>query len=335
MLLMAHRSKRVENALHRYVNLRIKVTRGSEPLKLFGYLFDPKKQLEPQRNELLKTGRIQNLMICRTVPGCTVQELAHNFRQVAKLNSKVVKLVAHYSISLPVEDNLQVDRAAMYSISRTLLERLGHTRCPYFGIEHHDTKHRHWHLAASTVSYNGDWVDDTFERYRLRHLERELEADFELERVPHRPDAEVKNLSTGEYRLKRRSKRLLPKEKLWLALDECIARSRSLARLTMELRTQYPEISIRLTEQHGEHVGISFKVDGIAFAGRSLGRAYSLNGLRRYHDVQHDSKSKALLDEILTLTHQECKALYDDMEREQLAQVSTKKVREISNEMLF
>ena len=332
---MAHHSKKAENASHRYVNLRIKVTRGSEPLKLFDYLFDPKKQLEPERNELLKTGSVQNLIICRTVPGYTVQELARNFRQIARLNSKVTKLVAHYSISLPVEDNLRVDRAVMYSISRALLERLGHERCPYFGVEHHDTKHRHWHLAASTVSYSGKWVDDAFERYRLRHIERELETDFRLKVVRPRPIVEVKNLSTGEYRLKKRSKKLLPKEKLWLALDECIALSRSLARLIIELRVKYPEISIRLTEQHGEHVGISFEVDGVAFAGRSLGRAYSLNGLMRYHNVQHDDQSKALLDKILTLTHQECRALYSDMERERLAQTSTQKVHGISNEILF
>ena len=332
---MAHRSKRAENASHRYVNLRIKVTRGSEPLKLFDYLFDPKKQLEPQRNELLETGSIQNLIICRTVPGYTVQELARNFRQIARLNSKVVKVVAHYSVSLPVGDNARVDRAAMYRISRALLERLGHERCPYFGVEHHDTSHRHWHLAASTVSYSGEWVSSSFDRYQLRRIERELETDFKLEVVQPRAAVEVKNLSTGEYRLKRRSKKLLPKEKLWLALDECIAASRSLARLIMELRVNYPEISIRLTKRHGEHVGISFEVDGIAFAGRSLGRAYSLNGLMRYHNIQHDNKSKALLDEILTLTHHECKTLYDDMEREQPAQAIASKIHTNSNQLLI
>lgn len=332
---MAHHSTKVENVSHRYVNLRIKVTRGSEPLKLFDYLFDPEKQLESQRDELLETGSIQNLIICRTVPGCTVQALARNFRQIARLNSRVIKIVAHYSVSLPVEDNLRVDQAAMYSISRTLLERLGYGQCPYFGVEHHDTEHRHWHLAASTISYSGKWIDDAFERYRLRHIERELETDFGLRLVQPRPIIEVKNLSTGEYRLKRRSKKLLPKEKLWLALDDCIAVSRSLARLTMELRVKYPEISVRLTKRHGEYVGISFKVDGIAFAGSSLGRAYSLNGLRRYHNIQQDNQHKALLDEILTLTHQQCKALYDEMEREQTVQAIAPKIHTNSNQILI
>lgn len=300
--------------MRRSVNLRIKVTRGSEPLKLFDYLFDPKKQLKAAEIELLKTEDIQRIIICRTVPGHTTLALARNFRQVARLNSKVDKIVAHYSISLPVEDNARVNQVAMYEISRALLERIGHARCPYFGVEHHDTSHRHWHLAASTVSYSGEWVSDSFERYRLREIERGLETDFGLKLVPVKPVIEVKNLSTGEYRLKKRSEKLLPKEKLWLALDECIPLSQSLARLTMELRVKYPEISIRLTERQGRHVGISFEVEGVAFAGGRLGRAYSLDGLRRYHGIQHKADSKGLVDEILALPLAECKGLYQDIE---------------------
>ena len=103
----------------------------------------------------------------------------------------------------------------------------------------------------------------------------------------------------------------------------------------MELRVKYPEISIRLTERQGEHVGISFEVDGIAFAGRRLGRAYSLNGLKRYHGIAHDNQSKALLDKILSLTHEECIALYDDMERERSTQIVVPKVHQNNNQILL
>ena len=329
MFLTAHLSTTAESVSHRYVNLIIKVIRGSNPTKLFNYLFDPKKQLQTDKAELLSTGNIQNLIICRTVPGRTIQELARNFRQIARLNSQVVKTIAHYSISVTAADSARIEQAIVYEISRTLLERLGHTRCPYFGVEHHDTAHRHWHLAASTVSYSGEWVCDRFERYRLRQIVRDLEIDFGLELTPIRPTIKVKNLSTGEYRLKQHSKHLLPKEKLWRSLDECLPVSQSLARLVMELRVKHPEISVRLKEQQGQHVGISFEVDGVAFAGRKLGRAYSLNGLKRYHGIEHDDKSKALLDRILTLSHEECRVLYEDMEREQPVNIKEQKSYEV------
>ncbi|MFK8185188.1 MAG: relaxase/mobilization nuclease domain-containing protein [Phormidesmis sp.] len=296
---------------------------------MFDYLFDPEKQSEAKKATLLTTGKIQNLIICQTIPGKSIQALARNFRKIAQLNPRVTKTIAHYSISLPKQDNERVKQAEMYEISRTLLERLGHTRCPYFGVEHHDTKHRHWHLAASTVSYSGAWISDSFERYRLRQIEHELEIDFGLKLTKTRPITETRNLSTGEYRLKKRTQKRLPKEKLWMALDQCIPLSSSLARLIMELRVKYPEISIQLREKQEKHVGISFAVEGIAFSGRKLGRAYSLNGLKRYHGIEHNDESKALLDEILLLTPEECRNLYNELERDELAGIEEGKIYDI------
>ena len=326
---MAHLSKIVKKESQRSASLRVKATRGSEPTKLFNYLCSPEKQPQFNRNEILATGSVHCLIFCRTVPGDSVLELARNFRQIARLNLKVSKTVAHYSISLPHEDNSRVNQTVMQQISMALLERLGHARCPYFGVEHHDTKHRHWHLAASTINYSGEWISDSFDRYRLRKIESDLEIYFGLKQTPIRSAVEVRNLSTGEYRLKKRTKKLLPKEKLWRSLDECLPVSKSLARLVMELRVNHPEISVRLKEQQGQHVGISFEVDGVAFAGRKLGRAYSLNGLRRYHGVEHDDKSKALLDKILTLSHEECRALYEDIALDQPAKMKAQTSYEI------
>lgn len=293
----------------------LKVTRGDKPLELFNYLFDSRKQSEEDRDMLQSTKLVRTLLISPTVPGKTIEELIRNFRQIATLNPKVKKTIAHYSVSLPAEDNGKVSSARMGQISRALLEQLGHGRAPYFGIEHHDTSHRHWHLAASTVGYDGKWVDDSFDRYRVRQLEKELELKFGLKQTQTRPTAAVRNLSTGEYRLKRRKGQLVPKERLWAALDDCIPVSNSLVRLVMELRVRHPDISIQLKKKMGEHVGISFAVDGVAFSGSKLGRAYSLNGLERYHGIQRKADSKGLLDKILALPLTECESLYQAMEK--------------------
>ena len=312
---MALLSKKAEKKLRRFATVRVKATRGSEPAKLIDYLCSPGKQLQSGRDEFALSGSVQDFIFCRSIPGTTTLELARNFRLIAKLNPKVTKTIAHYSISLPLDDNQKVNSIEMHQISRALLKRLGHARCPYFGVEHHDTKHRHWHLATSTVSYSGEWVSDSFDRYRLRQIEKELELRFGLKQTQTKPVAAIKNLSTGEYRLRRRTEQLLPKERLWAALDECIPLSSSLTRLVIELRVRHPDISIQLREKVGAHVGISFAVDGIAFSGGKLGRAYSLNGLRRYHGIQHEAASKALLDEILALPTAECRSLYQTMQQ--------------------
>ena len=296
--------------------MRVKVERGSEPLALFYYLLDPEKQVESDRPSLIRTESVKGLLICPTIPGGTAKDLARNFRHISKLNPSVRKTIAHYSISLPSEDNERVGRVEMQYISRALLSELGHGRSPYFGIEHHDTGHRHWHLAASTVSYDGSWVDDSYERHRIRKIEKALEVEFGLKQNQTRPATEIKNLSTGEYRLKRRTQKTVPKEKLWIALDDCIQRSSSLERFILELRVRYPEISIRLKKRNGKHVGISFKTDGIAFAGGSLGRAYSLNGLSLYHGINQEKTLKPFVDDLLALSDTECKDIYTELEKD-------------------
>lgn len=295
--------------------MKVKVERGSEPLALFYYLFDPEKQPESDRRSLIQTESAKNLLICQTIPGGTAKDLARNFRRISKLNLSVRKTVAHYSISLPTEDDRRVGRVEMRYISQALLGELGHGRSPYFGIEHHDTGHRHWHLAASTVSYDGSWVDDSYERHRIRKIEKALEIEFGLKQSQTRPAIAIKNLSTGEYRLKRRTQKTVPKEKLWIAVDDCIQRSSSLERFILELRVRYPEISVHLKKKNGKHVGISFKTDGIAFAGGSLGRAYSLNGLSLYHGISQNKTLEPFIDELLALSDIECRNIHAEMER--------------------
>jgi Relaxase/Mobilisation nuclease domain len=294
--------------------LRLKVTRGSDPSGLFDYLLDPSKQTEAKRVELQATGTARDLILCATVPGQTSAQLALNFRRIARLNPNVCKTVAHYSVSLPEEDNGKVGLIEMRRISRMLLEQLGHGRSPYFAVEHHDTAHRHWHIAASTISYDGSWVDDSFERYRIRAIESTIEDSFSLKKTQNRPVQEIKNLSTGEYRLKRRTQKPVPKERLWAAIDDCTTRAKSLERFSLELRLKYPEISVHIKGDGDRPIGISFAIEGIAFSGRSLGRAYSLNGLRIYHGIEYVKSSKPFIEKIFNLSREECESLYLELE---------------------
>ena len=158
----------------------IKVIRGRDSGALCRYVLDPKKQKAQERSLVEKTGVVSPIVLCSTVPGQTVEQLAHNLQLIAKLNFEVQKTVAHYSISLHPNEASQVEKSQMSAISRATLDELGHSRCPYFCVEHHDADQKHWHLVASTVGYDGKWVDDSFDRNRLRVLESQLERRFQL-----------------------------------------------------------------------------------------------------------------------------------------------------------
>ncbi|MEO1791930.1 MAG: relaxase/mobilization nuclease domain-containing protein [Cyanobacteria bacterium J06629_19] len=259
----------------------------------------------------LETDSIRPFLLCSGMPGEKACELARNLKTVARLNQRVQKSVAHYSISLPTNDRDKVSHGMMVAMTRALLYQMGHARCPYFAVEHHDASKKHWHVVVSAVTYGGDWVDGRFDRYRLRAVEEKLEQQFHITPSRRRPVADVKNLSAGEYRIKGATGQVLPKEKLWAAIDGCLGEDQSLARFILKLKARFPEVSVQLRERDGRKVGISFGIDGKAFAGRHLGRAYSLNGLQRYHQIRYEPDCQpGLLDEILSMNTKQCQQLY-------------------------
>lgn len=289
----------------------IKVIRGSSAYGLCRYVLDPKKQLAEQQAIALETDSAQPFLLCAGMPGQKAHDFARNLKTVAGLNQRVQKTVAHYSISLPESDREQVSHQMMVAMTKSLLYQMGHARCPYFAVEHHDASKKHWHVVVSAVTYGGDWVDGRFDRYRLRTVEENLEQQFRLTSSMRRPVADIKNLSAGEYRIKGATGQVLPKEKLWAAVDNCLGEDQSLARFILKLKACFPEVSVQLRERDGRKVGISFGIDGKAFAGRHLGRAYSLNGLQQYHQIRYEPDCQpGLLDEILSMNTKQCQQLY-------------------------
>lgn len=296
----------------------IKVIRGSSAYGLCRYVLDPRKQLPTQQAIALETDSAQPFLLCAGMPGQKAHDFARNLNTVAQLNRRVQKTVAHYSISLPTSDRAQVSHMMMVAMTKSLLYQMGHARCPYFAVEHHDANQKHWHVVVSAVTYGGDWVDGRFDRYRLRTVEAQLEQQFQLTPSGQRPVAEVQNLSASEYRLKEATGQVLPKEKLWAAIDSCLGEDQSLARFILKLKARFPEVSVQLRSHNGRKVGISFGIDGRAFAGRHLGRAYSLNGLQRYQQIRVEpDKQPKLLDDILSMDTEQCQLLYQQWQRGQ------------------
>ena len=290
----------------------IKVVRGREPGALCRYVLAPRKQKEPERSQIEGSGVVSPVILCSTMPGATTEQLAHNLHLLAKLNPNVEKIVAHYSVSLHPKEARQIGRSQIAAISEMMLSELGHGMCPYFGVEHHDAEQKHWHLVASTVAYDGSWVNDSFERYRIRNLEEQLAQRFQLLTSKERAARRKKHLTTGEYRQKARTGEILPKEKLWNALDDCIEQGMSTERFVLNLRAKYPEISVQFREEGSRKVGISFGIDGVAFAGRKLGKDYSLHGLRTHYGIE-TVKTEAL-NRLLALPFEQCQELYTDLQ---------------------
>lgn len=260
--------------------MRINVTKGSDPKGLCAYVLDPAKQ---------KVG--EKAVVATNMAGDDSETLAREFEQIVDRPRRwaVKQTMAHYSVSLPPGERLE--RPEIGAVSRALLDQMGHQHCPYFVVQHHDQEHKndvhHWHVVTSSLTHDGQWVDDGFSHWRLQKVARELEAQFSLTPCPPQPAAEQQNLTTGEHRRKERTGEVLPKEKLWSAINTATADRPTLPLLVTRLKAQ--GIGVHLWRTGETYSGISFGLGDSAFAGRRLGPAYSLGGLQRHQGVYYDA----------------------------------------------
>lgn len=286
----------------------IKVTKGSDARGLCEYVLNPEKQPPSQRSA-------DEAILASNMMGHTVEQLARELEWSAEGSRRkpVQKIAAHYSVSLTPGE--QLTQKQMGAVSRQLLTEMGHDRCAYFAVQHHDQEHKkgvqHWHIVTATVNADNEWVNDSFSKLRTRQVERSLEESFGLVSCPARPVTEQKNLTTGEARRKERTGEILPKEKLWEAIDTAITDKPTMALLVTRLKAQ--DIEIRLRRTGDRYSGISFGIDGAAFAARRLGRAYSFEGLQKYHLIDYDNTAQdSTLQQVASASSAECQQKLDD-----------------------
>jgi len=289
------------------------VTKSSSAPALCAYVLDVEKQPSFQRPTA-------EAILASNMLGQTVEQLARELEWTAEVPRRkpVQKVVAHYSVSLTPGEQLTPKQIG--AVSRQLLTEMGHERCSYFAVQHHDQEHKHgvqhWHVVAATVNTDNEWVNDSFSQLRTRQVERSLEDRFGLVACPTRPITEQKNLTTGEARRKERTGEVLPKEKLWAVIDEAAADKPTMALMVTRLKAQ--GIGVQFRHGGDRYTGISFELDGSAFAGRRLGRSYSFEGLQKYHLIDYDPAQDSTLQQVTSASPAECQqrlADYDEYQR--------------------
>ena len=100
--------------------------------------------------------------------------------------------------------------------------------------------------------------------------------------------------TTGEQRLLARTGEESIRVQLQRSLDQATQSPITMPQLIGQL--QQNGISVRIRDrQLGEITGISYELNGIAFSGTHLGKAYTFQGLQRYRRVNYDSHRDAEL----------------------------------------
>lgn len=293
--------------------MRIVVDRGSNAGSVMGYLLRTDKREKGREDE--------NPVIHTNMFGEGEQELTEELRFSADQNHRVEKTYVQYKVSFPPGEN--PDLQTKIGIVDDLLEMRGHGHnCQFFAVEHFEKIDKqdvhHLHVLASTVRLDGSWVDDAYERVKLKDVERAIEQKRKLQECAPKPKGQRTNTSIREVKLREQGQ-LLTKDTLRAVIDEAIQDQPSMPLLMTRIKT------LGLTMQFHEFKdgkGISFGAEGQYFKGRQLGDRFSFNGLHEYAGVDYQpQRDDPMLRQLNQMSAEQCQTMLNPSEEPESDQV--------------
>ncbi len=225
-------------------------------------------------------------LIGSNMEGTTPYELAAEFRFSQQLNPRVNRAVYHASLSLPHTEHLENE--IWHEIAKKYLQAMGFDMNQYAVVRHTDRNHDHAHIVASRIRLDGKTVSDSWDYRRSEAAIRQLEQEYGLRSLQSSHEKDSRSPTTGEQRLLARTGEESVRVQLQRSLDQATQSPITMPQLIGQL--QQNGISVRIRgRQPGEITGISYELNGIAFSGTHLGKAYTFQGLQRYRRVNYDS----------------------------------------------
>ncbi|BDI20864.1 hypothetical protein ANSO36C_66660 (plasmid) [Nostoc cf. commune SO-36] len=226
--------------------------------------------------------------------GTNPRELAAEFGISRRLNPKVSRAVYHASLSLAHKESL--DDETWDEIAQKYLQAMGFDMNQYVVVRHTDRTHEHIHIAASRIQLDGTTVSDSWDDRRSEAVIRKLEQEYNLQSVQPSWEKDKHSPTTGERRHIARTGEESVRVRLQRSLDQATNDHPTMPELIERcLRpaspTQQQGINVRVGyTRMGKVKGISYQLDGVAFSGTHLGKAYTFPGLQKHRGVNYSPK---------------------------------------------
>jgi hypothetical protein len=218
--------------------------------------------------------------------GQTPRELAREFGSFRRLRPDIEKPVHHASLSAAKGDTLSVEQ--WNEIAAKYVERMGFEDSPYVVIQHRDTEHDHVHIVTSRVDVNERVVNEWQNKPRAEKLMREVEQEYDLERVPLSRDVARAAPTRGEIERFNRTGELSAKMSLQSYVEQALKDAPTTDEFIERLGRSGVEVLPNI-QSTGRVSGISFLHDGRMMKGSDLGRGFSWGGLQK-RGLDYDSK---------------------------------------------
>ncbi|WP_414567947.1 relaxase/mobilization nuclease domain-containing protein [Nostoc sp. CCY 9925] len=219
--------------------------------------------------------------------GTNPRELAAEFGISRRLNPKVSRAVYHASLSLAHKESLDDD--TWDEIAQKYLQAMGFDMNQYVVVRHTDRTHEHIHIAASRIQLDGTTVSDSWDDRRSEAVIRKLEQEYNLQSVQPSWEKDKHSPTTGERRQLARTGEESVRVRLQRSLDQATHDHPTMPELIEREQQQGINVRVGYTRT-GIVKGISYQLDGVAFSGTHLGKAYTFPGLQKHRGVNYSPK---------------------------------------------
>jgi len=238
----------------------------------------------------------QAQLIGGNMAGKTPRVLAAEFRVARELNPRLGKAVYHASLSLPKTEQLDPDR--WRAIAADYVQGMGFEGSQYVVYRHGDRDHDHVHVVASRVRItDGSTVSDSWDYPRSEKVIRRLEQVYDLTPAPPSRSRESKAPTTGEQHRYERTGEPSVRGPLRDQIEQATVDGPTLPQFMKRLQASGVNARVNITRT-GKIRGMSYELDGVAFSGTKLGKAYTFPGLQKHRGITYEPEMKPAVQAI-------------------------------------
>ena len=196
--------------------------------------------------------------------------MARDFEIIRSLREMWSRPVFHGVLDFYPKEELN-DRQ-MIQIARAYMHEMGLVNTQYAVVKHIDKSHRHMHIVANRINFEGEHLNLYPTQFRSNDIVKELAQEYGLT-----PPGQKKNLR--EINFDALLKTETCRYAIYRSIKESIPGCRGFEELEQRLSREGIEVRYRVDDRTGEKNGISFRYQGVAFKGGDIDRECSFGQL--------------------------------------------------------
>lgn len=240
------------------------------------------------------------ILIGGNMSGTDPRSLAAEFGAIRNLRPDIEKPVWHQSLRLPRGDKMTDEEWVKFADDYML--RMGfdgdYARCYFL---HDDEEGQHIHIVACRVSLNAKVHDSSHQSMKSTPILSQMEQEYGLTLTPGpKVDQDGKIIMPDRKKPKKneiekalRTGEEPPRQKLQRIIDEAKADRPTAVQFVERLKAA-GVTAVAHVASTGRMNGFSFEIDGIAFKGSQLGKAYAWGQLSKEVSYEQTRDSEAL-----------------------------------------